>query len=271
MSQNDVEKTFNYLCWQLLKEQTENEAKITNISRSWSPLKSAIRVWMKSIFTENSSYYYRVFIRDIQKGSSSIFRPAITKALKEYRPILERTLTDRAKKSDEKNAPIFTIQDSYGFTDDYEIMAVGLYALNKFYINKDAYDGKPNEVEFINYIDSKKKHIEWWFKQGRGQEYFAIKYFNTTDKEYSLFYPDWIIKFKNGRIGIFDTKSGRTATDTEGRAPALAEKLKEFGKKFVGGIAIKENAVWYYNDSSDYEYIPRKLNKDWKLFETLFK
>ena len=82
MSRNDVEKTFNYLCFQLLKEQTEDRAKITNIARSWSPLKKAIRVWFKSVLGENCDYYYRIFIKDIQKGSSSVFRPALTQTLK---------------------------------------------------------------------------------------------------------------------------------------------------------------------------------------------
>lgn len=269
MSQNDVEKTFNYLCFQLLKEQTEDRAKITNIARSWSPLKSAIRVWFKSVLGENSDYYYRVFIKDIQKDASSVFRPAITQALKNYRPILEKILAERAKKSEEKEAPIFTIQESYSYTEDYENLPTTLNVLENFYIRKD-YDGKPNEVEFINYIDSKRNKIDWWFKQEIGQEYFAIKYFNTADQKFSLFYPDWIIRFKDGEIGIFDTKSGRTATDTEGRAPALAEKLKELGKNFVGGIVLKENGIWYYNDSKNYKYVPGDLDKNWKKFADLF-
>jgi len=269
MSQNDVEKTFNYLCFQLLKEQTEDKAKITNIARSWSPLKKAIRVWFKSVLGENCDYYYRIFIKDIQKGASSVFRPALTQTLKNYRPILEKILAERIKKNEEKEAPIFTIQESYGYTEDYENLPVKLNVLETFYIRKE-YDGKVNEVEFINYIDGKKNKIDWWFKQEIGQEYFAIKYFNTADQKFSLFYPDWIIKFKDGKFGIFDTKGGRTATDTEGRAQALAEKLKKFGKKFVGGIVLKEGGIWHYNDSKDYKYIPGNLDKNWKKFEDLF-
>ena len=268
MSQNDVEKTFNYLCFQLLKEQTEDKAKITNIARSWSPLKKAIRVWFKSVLGENCDYYYRIFIKDIQKGASSVFRPALTQTLKNYRPILEKILAERIKKNEEKEAPIFTIQESYGYTEDYENLPVKLNVLETFYIRKE-YDGKVNEVEFINYIDGKKNKIDWWFKQEIGQEYFAIKYFNTADQKFSLFYPDWIIKFKDGKFGIFDTKGGRTATDTEGRAQALAEKLKKFGKKFVGGIVLKEGGIWHYNDSKDYKYIPGNLDKNWKKFEDL--
>ena len=268
MSQNDVEKTFNYLCFQLLKEQTEDTAKITNIARSWSPLKKAIRVWFKSVLGENCDYYYRIFIKNIQKGATSVFRPALTQTLKNYRPILDKLLAEKVKKNEEKEAPIFTIQESYGYTEDYENLPVKLNALETFYIRKE-YDGKVNEVEFINYIDSKKNKIDWWFKQEIGQEYFAVKYFNTADQKFSLFYPDWIIKFKEGKFGIFDTKSGRTATDTEGRAPALAEKLKKLGKKFVGGIVLKEGGIWHYNDSKDYKYIPGNLDKNWKKFEDL--
>lgn len=270
MSQNDTEKTFNYLCWQLLKEQTEDRARITNLARSWSPLKSAIRVWMKNVLGENSDYFYRVFIKDIQKGASSVFRSAITQSLKDYKPILEKILSERAKRNEEKEAPIFTIQESYNYTDDYETMSVDLCVLENFYVRRDNYDGKQNETNFVNYLDGKGKYLEWWFKQGIGQEYFAVKYFNTADKKDALFYPDWILKFKNGRVGIFDTKSGRTATNTEGRAPALAQKLKELGKKYIGGIVIKENGVWHYNDVENYKYTPGNLDKNWKKFEDLF-
>lgn len=269
ISQNDVEKTFNYLCFQLLKEQTEDEAKITNIARSWSPLKSAIRVWMKRVFDENSDQYYRIFIKDIQKGASSTFKPAITKALKDYRPILEDILNTKAKNNEEKEAPIFKIEDSYSYTEDYELLSSKLCALEDFYIRKE-YAGKNNELDFINYIDGKEDSIEWWFKQEVGQEYYALKYFNTARKKFALFYPDWVIRFNDGRIGIFDTKSGWTATDTEGRAQELSKKLKELGSDYVGGIVVREGAVWHYNDSEDYSYTPGNLDKNWKQMETIF-
>ena len=53
ISRNDVEKLFNLYCYQLLTEQTETEAKVSNVARSWSPLKSAFRVWFKSIFDQD--------------------------------------------------------------------------------------------------------------------------------------------------------------------------------------------------------------------------
>ena len=268
MSQNDVEKTFNYLCYQLLKEQTEDETKITNIARSWSPLKSAIRVWMKNVLGTNSGYYYRIFIKDIQKGADSVFRPAITKALKDYRPILDRILNERVKKNEEKEATIFTIQPSYSFTEDYEPLPTQLCVLEDFYIRKE-YDGKPNELEFINYIDQKTKDIKWWFKQEIGQEYFAIKYFNTADQKFALFYPDWILRLKDNKVGIFDTKGGRTL-NTEGRAIGLAKKIKELGKNYIGGIVKFSNGIFYYCNSINYDDHVETNNK-WVPMNELFR
>lgn len=272
MSRNDVEKTFNYCCYKLLKEQTEEEAKISNITRSWSPLKSAIRVWLKAVLSDNSDYYYRVFINDINKDAGSKFRPALTQAIKEYKPILQKIIEERRKLHEEREAPIFTIQDEYSYNEDYEEIKTSLCALDKTYFLKE-YNGKINESKFRDYIDTKKNDIEWWFKNGDyGKEYYAIKYCNTKEKAYRLFYPDWIIRFKDGGIGIFDTKAGDTALPEKckDKAKALSIKLKSLGKNYIGGIAVFENGVWYYNGVEEYDYSPSKLNKDWKKIEDLF-
>ncbi len=202
MSLGDVEKTFNYLCQVLLKEQSDDQAKYTNASRAWGVLKSAVRVWLKAVVGGDCDYFYRVFIKDIQKGSSSKLRPAITQALIDFKPIAKVILEEKKKKEEEKNAPIFSIAEQYDYTSDYEEISQQYCALDKCYLLKD-YLGKENELNFINYIEGKGDKIEWWFKNGNyGRKYFAIKYIGLDGKE-NLFYPDFIIRFKNGRIGIF--------------------------------------------------------------------
>ena len=74
MSNNDIEKLFNYWCYNILTEQEDDESKVSNIARSWSPLKSAFRVWSKPIF-DNYLQAYSVFIADINKNESSKFSP----------------------------------------------------------------------------------------------------------------------------------------------------------------------------------------------------
>ena len=114
----------------------------------------------------------------------------------------------------------------------------------------------------MEYIDTKKDKIEWWFKNGNyGQEYFAIKYWNSQEKAFRLFYPDWIIRFKDGRIGIFDTKAGDTALpngkgNTKDKAKALSIRLKKIGKNFVGGIAVFGRSIITSNESwNKYDFI----------------
>jgi len=51
----------------------------------------------------------------------------------------------------------------------------------------------------------------------------------------------------------------------------LAKKLKELGKKYIGGITIKANGIWYYNDSENYKYLPGRLDNNWKKLEEIFE
>jgi type III restriction enzyme len=99
------------------------------------------------------------------------------------------------------------------------------------------------EKRFIEYLESKEKEIEWWFKNGdNGGNYFAVPY---KKNELELpFYVDWIVKYKNGKIGLFDTKAGITAETAKEKAEGLAKYIKEEnkkGKKLFGGIVIERD------------------------------
>ncbi|MFA5107842.1 MAG: DEAD/DEAH box helicase family protein [Patescibacteria group bacterium] len=276
MSVSDVEKTFNYLCYQVLKEQQDEQAKYANVARSWSVLKSAIRVWFKNVLTDDSDHFYRVFVKDLQKGAESVLRPALTKALRDFKPVALKLVEEKRRQTEEKEAPTFSIQREYLYTDDYEEVSQKLCALERFYLLP-SYSGRDNEVKFAAYLDKKAGKIDWWFKNGnQGKDYFAVRYAHSDTGDEDLFYPDWIIRFKDGTVGIFDTKKGRTATDTEtsDKASALQKRLKDLGGKLIGGIVLEEAGVWYYNDSHTYSFKDGQSvndSKDWKPFEGLFK
>jgi type III restriction enzyme len=68
MSENDVEKLFNYFCYKVLTEQTDEDAKITNVARSWNRLKSALRVWNKNTLNFTGIEFYKIFINDILRA-----------------------------------------------------------------------------------------------------------------------------------------------------------------------------------------------------------
>lgn len=81
------------------------------------------------------------------------------------------------------------------------------------------------------------------------------------------FYLDWIIKYKNGKIGLFDTKEGITAKTAKAKAEGLAKYIKVENKNvktFFGGIVINKDNSWRCNDKVKYEYNENDLT-DWKF------
>ena len=75
------------------------------------------------------------------------------------------------------------------------------------------------------------------------------------------------MKYKDGRIGIFDTKEGITATVAKPKAEGLAKYINEQnarGKKLWGGIVIQKDGSWRLNDKEVYHYSEEDLS-DWKF------
>ena len=126
------------------------------------------------------------------------------------------------------------------------------------------------EQEFIKLLE-KSDNVVWWFKNGETEaKYFAVLWEDEFGKKHG-FYVDFIFQMKDGTIGIFDTKSGRTAQgDAKQKAEALAKYIKEEnkrGKHLIGGIVIQKDDIWRYNDSENYSFDENNLSQDWKFLK----
>jgi type III restriction enzyme len=213
----------------------------------------------------NSLIYYKIFIYDISKGADSKFRLLISTALKEYYPIKKELLDKKDRDESKIKAPEFSFDTEWCYDESYEFLPQKKCLLEKFFLKKE-YTGKINEVNFAKFLDSN-QHVKWWYKNGdSGTENFSLKYFNIKDQEDKLFYPDWIVQFEDGKIGIYDTKAGSTL-NTEGRAKGLYDKLVELGENFIGGIVNFENGLFVYSNQSDYNDVSPK-NNEWLPFLT---
>ena len=111
------------------------------------------------------------------------------------------------------------------------------------------------EQDFIELMESSDK-VKWWFRNGQGEiKYFAIPYKDKDGFE-RTFYIDFIVMMKDGRVGLFDTKSGFTAELAKERAEALVRYIKEQNKKrekkLWGGIVTFKDGSCRYNDSESY-------------------
>lgn len=109
-----------------------------------------------------------------------------------------------------------------------------------------------SEKSFIEFLE-KSENVEWWFKNGdRDITFFAVPYENGEEKP---FYVDFIIKLKDGRIGLFDTKAGITQKVAGTKIHGLNRYIKnenQKSKKLFGGIVINTKkdyrGRWIYFD-----------------------
>ncbi|MBU4300516.1 DEAD/DEAH box helicase family protein [archaeon] len=126
------------------------------------------------------------------------------------------------------------------------------------------------EKDFIKLLENPKNSVKWWFKNGESdKKYLAVKYKDDAGVERG-FYVDFVIMLDDGRIGIFDTKSGITAKVAKEKAEALSKYIKtqnqKHNKKLFGGIIIFKDESCRYNDNERYNYDENNLS-DWKFLK----
>jgi type III restriction enzyme len=149
------------------------------------------------------------------------------------------------------------------YSDSYTTLPVKLSIVEPFYQRDDA---SQVEGDFTDYLESKTVDIEWWYKNGENDaRHFAVPYDDKGTKR--AFYIDWVVKYKNGKVGLFDTKSGITAETAKLKAEGLCQYIKEQnakGENLFGGIVIKHLGSWRYNDKEIYEFNVNDL-KSWEF------
>lgn len=82
-------------------------------------------------------------------------------------------------------------------------------------------------------------NVEWVYKNGdAGQQYFSIVYFDGLLKQW-LFYPDYIVKNKDGSVWVIETKGGEHSGHSDNIDIQIANKFNAFKN-----YAEKYNLKW---------------------------
>ncbi len=268
MSRHDLERLYNLLCFKIVAKQTDENRKFAP-ERSWGKLKTALNIYLMENLKLSRADVYKVIVNDLV-GEAGALAPVIGDALLAYRPIREQEVNKKAARA-KRVEHIEIPREALFFTDQYEELAVKKSAMEPFWFEKTQaglFGGNDNEKNFIKFLESpQNKSVIWWHKNGdNGSEHFSISYYNPDENKEKLFYPDWIIKTKNG-VSIVDTKAGITAesNDTKYKAEALQAWLK--GKKnFDGGIAVQDGPNgWKINRNAKYSF--DSSMKGWEVFD----
>ena len=118
------------------------------------------------------------------------------------------------------------------------------------------------EKRFETFLEKHKEYIDWWYKNGdKGRDHYAIAY-TKSDGSKSLFYVDFIIRMKSGRILLFDTKSANSKDEAIAKHNALIDYVHAH-QDMGGGIIVENSCNWLYSDT----YINNTTDfSGWKAF-----
>ena len=146
-------------------------------------------------------------------------------------------------------------------------------------ISADAYQGYTNEFitsdtrkstperlfeQYCEGVDA----IDWVYKNGdAGQQYFSIVYQDGFSLKQWLFYPDYIVKMKDGTVCIIETKGGMQAGHTknidiqvQNKFTAFKDYAERYGVQwgFVRDIddELYINNTVYTDDMSGDNWVP---------------
>ncbi|MDE6678257.1 MAG: DNA helicase, partial [Ruminococcus sp.] len=134
------------------------------------------------------------------------------------------------------------------------------------FVTSEARKSTPERL-FENYCE-RVDDIEWVYKNGdAGQQYLSIVYKDGFTGKQWLFYPDYILKMKNGDVWIIETKGGMQAGHTKNIDSQVKNKFNVFrnyaeryGVKWGFVCDIDENLyinnTEYTEDMSGDNWIP---------------
>lgn len=200
----------------------------------------------------------------LSSGNAQPVKDVINLALKEYKVKNPKEKNKSVPNDDLWNVPI---KIEYNANNQERKPKLKKVIVNPYYESTSKSKSWETEKSFIEYLDNGKQ-IDWWFKNGeRDATYFAVPYKDDANEDQS-FYVDFIVKFSDGRIGLFDTKSGWTAKEAGNKSNGLQQYINDQskkGKKLFGGIVIPKSGSFF-----TYTAIPYKYDKDltdWKILE----
>lgn len=211
-----------------------------------------------------------ILMQNLIVNNSDIFGRIISTSTEKYKPIHEYEV-------DQKEGYEINEEWHIPFDKNYN-PNTNIKIESKLSIHQPLYmetkDGKVDEleVEFIRYLDTHEESIEYFWKNG--SEHMNTN-FGIAKEDGSAFQPDFLIQFKDGRIGIFDTKAGKgfNENDNEVKSNALQQYITDEnkkGKRLIGGLVIENNGTFYYYDRTTYKTF-NESPEQWKCFEELFK
>lgn len=256
--------------------QYDFEKVIQNNLNGFAPVRSVPTVKTAIINVFGKYLYLRpqnkgiILMQNIIVNNSEIFGNIISTATEIYKPIHKYEVNQKEE---------YEINEEWHIPFDKNYNPnTNIKVESKLSIHQPLYmetkDGRIDslELEFIKYLDKYEECIDYFWKNG--SEHMNTN-FGIAKEDGSAFQPDFLVQFKDGRIGIFDTKAGKgfNENDNEVKSNALQQYIADEnrkGKNLIGGLVVENNGTFYYYDRITYKTY-KESPEQWKCFEELFK
>ena len=238
--------------------------------RSVPTIKQAILYTFKKYLGLESARGGIMFIQNMIVTNENIFSSLLNKSTNAYKPIHEVEVN---AKSDEEFNDNWEIEETKNYNPETNrIIDSKLSLYQPLFIEEKSGKVDQLEVNFMKYLDKHEDKIDWFWKNGA--EHMKTN-FGIQKEDKSTFQPDFIIKFKDGSIGIFDTKAGKgfNENDNEIKSNALYKYISEErfkGKNLVGGLVIEDNGFFKYYQQAIYKTYDEDSSL-WEDFDNLLK
>lgn len=177
-------------------------------------------------------------------------------------------MVDRAKTA------VFTIPEmelyKYSAVKVVKVLEKNAYAgyTNEFLASE---TGKSTPERLFEQFCERVDNIEWVYKNGDvGQQYLSIVYQDGFRKQW-LFYPDYIVKMKDGTVWIIETKGGMQSGHTKNIDIQVSNKFtafKEYAARYgvQWGFIRDVDGELYLNNT---EYTDDMTGDNWKPLENI--
>ena len=233
----DMQKLFDFFIRNNLTPFYPEDRSVGRVKEAiYKFFEKELKMWYGDVWEE----IIQIVLND---KNSQHFVNVLDKTKERYKEEVEK------RKSEMVDVPNWNIPKILFYSDEYKKVETKKSIMQPFFSD----EKWKSESAFIDFLEKSEK-VEWWFKNGdRDATFFAVPYNNGEKKP---FYVDFIVKLKDGKIGLFDPHSVHLS-DFTSKSGGLQRYIKEEnkkGKNLFGGIVknIDEKNYkgrWMYFDN----------------------
>ena len=257
-NEEDLQRMFDYFARKVLAAEPRFHPEIRSICQVEEAIQAFFGGPLEMGFADHFPEIVKITLSDDNR--------------KHFVAVIHKTKIAYSAKTEKREEPLkpnpkWEVPEMATYSENYREDKAAKSVMQSFFVAKQS---EPEE-KFIKLLEKSEK-VKWWYRNGAGDSrYFAVPYYK--DGKEHPFYVDFIVRFTDGSVGLYDTKSGFTIDEAKEKSDGLLAYVKEHGQKgqkLVGGIVtpvkIGDSDVWKIYPGAGKDLNSKDLS-NWKPLE----